>query len=137
MKYLFDENTSVHMVHLMQHLDADVYHVTEVYHSGIQDEDYLPDLRNKDFVLVTTDKKMRGYTGKHGHGLLLAEVKARVLFLPSAFQSGALGVQTAPNIPWSQCAWLFNYWPRIDDQVCKMPNLALARITDRGKVIPI
>lgn len=81
---------------------------------------------------------MRSYTGKHGHGIILRENKVKALFLPRSYHTGFMGASGQyPSVAWAQCAWVLQYWPKIDSQVSRMTNLTLARITDKGKVEPI
>ena len=44
MTYIIDKNTSHHVVHLMQKLDAAVRHIIDEYGSGTLDAEFLPDI---------------------------------------------------------------------------------------------
>lgn len=128
MKYIVDENTSVHIVHLMQQLGAEVVHVTEEFRPGIPDQEFLPEIVERELILITTDEKMKSATGKHGHRAILEAYKVQVLFLPTQFKSWRA---------WDRAVYMLRYFEKIDAQASKMRNLRLARLTDNGKIEPI
>ena len=102
MTYIFDENLSPRIARALALLDLDVHHVNDEYHTGIKDTDFLPDVGQKGWVLITCDQ----------------HVRTRPLEVDAYRRNGVRAVIMGEQFPnqrlFEQARWFFLNWAKIE-----------------------
>ena len=58
-QFIVDENLSPQLADGLSGFGEDVKHITEVFHAGILDDDWLPEVGRQGLTLVTRDRRIR------------------------------------------------------------------------------
>lgn len=122
MIFLFDENTSKHLVDFMYQMGAiNIRHLQEFYPQGTKDPEFLPYVAEEGMILVSADKAMR-----KAHKELLKQHNVKVLFLPSAY--------VEKWTIWEQAIFMFRYWREIEEAVQRLKSLTTKDVSLTGKL---
>ena len=101
MTYLFDENFSKKYVAALAALGEDVKHSAEEFGAGAPDEEWIPQVGARNWVLVSLDRRIT----RNPQQQAVLEAAGIVSFF------GAGGV--ANFSVWDQFIWLARAWPAI------------------------
>src|SRR5690349_18738074 len=101
MTYLFDNCLSYRFASMPAALDVDVKALRDVFPADIKDVDFLPQLRGRGWVLVTTDRHMQ-----------TRQIEAATL-RASGITALFLGRFSGKLSFWQQAQWLVTRWPEI------------------------
>ena len=126
MRFILDENISVHIADFLAKMKQDVTHTASEYGFGARDQDFLPKIADEGWMLITGDRAMSSRTGKHGHRKILEDKKVRVLFLPGCFIKYSA---------WEKAEWFIRYWKKIQRQASELKT-PLGYIDSYGNVTP-
>src|SRR5215213_8427794 len=100
--FFFDNNLAPRYARMLKALDVDVIHLQELFAPDTKDEQWLPELRDSGWTLVTID---RAITRDPVNALALKESGITAIFIPR-------GVERLSR--WDQAAWLITRWAIID-----------------------
>ena len=103
MTYIFDENTSPRIAKALALLELDVRHVNDVYGSGAKDPDFLPDIGEKGWVLITCDQHIRTRP---------IEVEA---YRQNGVRAIIMGEGFGNQRFFAQARWFFLHWEKIEE----------------------
>ena len=119
--YLFDADISIRIIKIMRLLEFDVRAVSEEFGAEAKDPEFLPKVKERSWILVTGDRRMR----RRGSPEALALAKARVtaLFLDSFWDGMTLR---------QQAAWMVVYWEKVDDAVRGLQPGTQVKVRRRG-----
>lgn len=125
MTFLFDNHFSPKHVRMLQALGVEAKALREVFPEDIKDDQFLPQLQDTGWILVTCDKH-----------ILTRRVEARALR-----QSGVTALFFKAFWPkmefWQQAQWLTKQWPRIEAFVAQAAPQTYAEVQHNGKITPI
>ena len=120
MTYLFDNDISPKLAKMLRELGVDAWALREAFPENTPDTDYLPELGNRGWVLVTKDRHIRT---RPVEAKALAESGVTALFLGPFF--GKLTF-------WAQATWLVNRWPEIEKFASRIDPGTIGLIKQRG-----
>lgn len=122
MTYLFDNNFSPKLARMLALADVDAIALRDRFDEGIEDEDFLPQLKDSGMILMTSDKHIKT---RNAEALALREAGITALFFKPFFIKMDLR---------DQAAWLLNNWPRIEAFVAKSHIGTIAEVPARGQI---
>ncbi len=122
MTYLFDNNFSPKLAHMLALADVDAIALRNRFREDIEDEDFLPQLKDSGMVLMTSDRHIKT---RNAEALALHEAGITALFFKPFFIKMELR---------GQAAWLLNNWWRIEEFVAKSRVGTVAEVPARGQI---
>jgi hypothetical protein len=126
MTYFFDNCVSPKLVRMLAALGVDAIALRDKFPVDVKDTEYLPQLRNTGWVLVTSDLRIRR-TKTEAKALMQSGVTS--LFLGPSFMKMRL---------WQQATWLVTHWPQIESSANQLSIGTAARIEYNGtlRIVP-
>lgn len=118
--FFFDNTLSPKFPRMLNALGVDTTALSEHVPQNTLDEDWLPQLRGTEWVMITGDAKI---LTRPGEMAALIACGATALFLFPAFSRWGL---------WKQAGWLITHWPTIDAFIRQAQQGTIARIGQNG-----
>ncbi len=120
MTYLFDNCISYRFAHMLATLGVDATALRDVFPANIKDVDFIPQLRGRGWVLITTDRHMK-----------TRQIEAAAL-QASGVTAFFLGRFYSKLSFWQQARWFITRWPDIADFAERVATGTVAEIHQNG-----
>ncbi len=124
MTYIFDNDITPKHAEVLRMYKVDVRTVRLEFGPDAKDEDFIPLVGQRGWVLISGDKHMRT---KPAEAMALKAASVTALFFGPFWQR--LGFK-------EQAAWLLRHWDRIDAQVKDLSPGSSAKVQQNSKVVP-
>ncbi len=120
MIYLFDNCISYRFAHMLAALGVDARALRDVFPADIKDVDFIPQLRDSGWVLVTTDRHMK-----------TRQIEAEAL-QASGVTALFLGRFYSKLDSWQGARWFVTHWPEIAGFAERVATGTVAEIQQNG-----
>ena len=125
MTYFLDNNISFRFAEMLRALSVDIVALREKFPEDIKDPDLLEELKNTDYVFISSEKRMKHMPIE---AALLKDAGITALFLGPFW--GKLGF-------WQQAIWLVRRWELIDAFARSSKKGTIATVQQDGRSRPI
>jgi len=119
--YLFDNNISPRLARMLAALGIDAKPLRDIFPQDIKDIDFLPQLRDTGWVLVTGDTSI---VTRRAEAIALRKSGVSALFLGPFWLKLTL---------WPQATWLVTRWPEIDAFMQNQLGSVYVELRQRGR----
>ena len=121
MKFFFDNNLSPRLARGLLEFGEDVTHLQDHYPADVPDQDWLPDIGAKGWILVTRDERVRRNPSE------LAAIK---MYKVGAFFLGGKNLSH-----WELIQQVVRNWLRIRELADKIPRPFAFRVAPHGSTL--